>query len=213
MRTVKAEREAGRGTKGRAGLALLILAAGLFRSPGAAAFYKQEGTLRPPDDRTREEQNRAYFTDLPVITHEGETRRFYTDILKDQVVLITFFYTNCPTAEPDTAKLVGIRGMLDEETRRRVRIVSISADPERDTPEALKEYADRYGAGAGWVLLTGERESLLTINRRLGNTNPVPENHSRVYLLGNLKTGHWIRMNQFAPPPAVAEGLRNVTSE
>ena len=60
---------------------------------------------------------------------------------------------------------------------------------ERDTPKALKEYAERYDAGKGWVLLTGEVENLRLINRKLGNTNPVPESHIRVYLLGNLKTG------------------------
>jgi protein SCO1/2 len=202
-----------RGLGGRAGFAFLVLLSGLLCSDVANAFYKQEGTLRTRDNKSREEQNRVYFTDLPVITHEGKVRRFYTDILKDKVVLISFFYTNCPTAKPDTAKLLEIRGMLKGETEKKVHIVSISADPERDTPEALMEYADRYDAGKGWVLLTGEKESLHVINRKLGNTNPQPEAHSRVYLLGNLGTGHWIRLNQFAPSVSVAEGLRQLASE
>ncbi|NIR14008.1 MAG: SCO family protein, partial [Desulfobacterales bacterium] len=46
------------------------------------------------------ENNRRYFTDLKVITHEGEKLRFYTDILKDKMVVIGFFYINCPTAQP-----------------------------------------------------------------------------------------------------------------
>jgi protein SCO1/2 len=198
---------------GKAGFAFLVLVAGLLWSDVATAFYKQDGTLRTRDNRSREEQNQTYFTDLPVITHEGKVLRFYTDILKDKVVLINFFYTNCPTAKPDTAKLLEIRRMLERETEKKVLIVSISADPERDTPEVLKEYADRYDAGKGWVLLTGEMESLLAINRKLGNTNPIPEGHSRVYLLGNLGTGHWIRLNQYAPTVSVAEGLRQLASE
>jgi protein SCO1/2 len=204
--------------KGRRGvlgwrIVLGLLAASLLAAPAATAFYKQEGTLKPADDRSREEQNLHYFTDLPVITQEGKERRFYSDILEGRVVMITFFYTNCPTAGPDNAKIVEIRGLLEGKAGNDVLVVSISADPGRDTPEALKEYAERYVAGKGRVLLTGPKETLRTINLKLGNVNPDPESHIRVFLLGNLKTGHWIRMNEFAPSPSIAEGLRLLAEE
>lgn len=194
-------------------IAVLFLAAGLLAPPAATAFYKQEGVLTTPDGQSREEKNRDYFTDLPVITHEGKERRFYSDILKDRVVMISFFYTNCPTATPDNAKIAEIRGLVEGEKGKEILFVSVSADPERDTPEALKEYAQRYDAGKGWVLLTGERETLRTINLKLGNRNPDPVSHIRVFLLGNLRTGHWIRMNEFAPSPSVAEGLKLLAEE
>ena len=63
------------------------------------------------------------------------------------------------------------------------------------------------------MLLTGPAETMRTINLRLGNRNPDPELHIRVFLLGNLRTGHWIRMNEFAPSPSVAEGLRLLAEE
>lgn len=190
--------------------AALLLAAPV---PEVTAFYKQEGKLRVSDGRSREEQNREYFTDLPVVTHEGKEGRFYSDILKDRVVMVSFFYTNCPTAKPDNEKISEIRGLLDGAEGKEILFVSISADPERDTPGALKEYAERYGAGKGWVLLTGAREAMRSINHRLGNRSPEPESHIRVFLLGNLRTGHWIRMNEFAPSASVAEGLRLLTEE
>jgi protein SCO1/2 len=194
-------------------IVLGLLAASILAAPGAKAFYKQEGVLKTPDDRSREEQNRQYFTDLSVITQEGKERRFYSDILEGRVVMITFFYTNCPTAGPDNAKIDEIRGLLEGEAGNEVLVVSISADPERDTPDALKAYAQRYDAGKGRVLLTGPKETMRTINLKLGNVNPDPESHIRVFLLGNLKTGHWIRMNEFAPSPSVAEGLRMLAEE
>jgi protein SCO1/2 len=210
---VRTEHEQGWGASGRAWVSVLVLAATLLWSTAPSAFYRQEGTLGTRDDRPREEQNREYFTDRPVITHEGIEKRFYSDILKDRVVLIQFFYTNCPTAEQDTAKLAEILGLLDGETQKKITPVSISADPDRDTPDAVKEYAVRYRVGKGWVLLTGGKESVTAINRKLGNANPDPESHIRVYLLGNLKTGHWIRMNQYSPSPTVAEGLRLLAEE
>ena len=211
--TVRTNREKRGRFGGKAGFAILVIAAALFGPQAGESFYKQEGTPGAKDGRPREEQNREYFTDRMVISHEGEEKRFYTDVLKDRVVLISFFYTNCPTAGPDSAKLAEIRGMLDGGPGEKVLFISVSADPERDTPEAVKEYAKRHDPGRGWVLLTGERESLRAINRKLGNASPSPESHVRVYLLGNLRTGHWIRMNQFAPSGAVADGLRLLAEE
>ena len=47
-----------------------------------------------------DDKQRHFFTDLTVITHTGEELRFYSDLLKDRLVVINFFYTNCPTAQP-----------------------------------------------------------------------------------------------------------------
>ena len=43
---------------------------------------------------------REWFTDLPLVTHEGGPIRFYTDMLQGKVVLITGFYTECDTICP-----------------------------------------------------------------------------------------------------------------
>jgi hypothetical protein len=47
----------------------------------------------------------------------------------------------------------------------------------------------------------------------LGNTSPNPEMHLQVFLLGNLKTGHWMKMNRLAPTASVTEGLRILAEE
>jgi protein SCO1/2 len=86
-------------------------------------------------------------------------------------------------------------------------LISISVDPERDTVNAVREYAEKYGARKGWIFLTGKKENLAVINRKLGNTRPEPESHILLFLLGNLKTGHWMKMNQLAPVASVVEGL------
>jgi protein SCO1/2 len=196
-----------------AGFAVLVLTAALFAPQAGESFYKQEGTPGAKDGKPREEQNREYFTDRKVVTHDGKEMRFYTDLLKDRVVLISFFYTNCPTAEPDTAKLAEIRRMLNGKDGEKILFVSVSVDPERDTLDAVKEYAKRHDPGKGWFLLTGEKANLQEINRKLGNKSPDPESHIRIYLLGNPRTGHWIRMNQYAPSQSVAEGLRLLAQE
>ena len=211
--TVRKDRNKNVRFGGKAGIAILLVAAALFGPQAGETFYKQEGTPGVKDSRPQDEKNREYFTDRSVVAHDGKESRFYTDLLKGRVVLISFFYTNCPTAEPDTAKLMEIRGMLDGDVGNKIMFVSVSADPERDTLAAVKEYVKRHDPGKGWLLLTGEKANIQAINLKLGNKSPDPESHIRVYLLGNLRTGRWIRMNQYAPSQSVAEGLRLLAQE
>jgi protein SCO1/2 len=187
---------------------LAVLLPFLLSGEPAPAFFKQEGKLGTRAASSREEDNRRYFTDLPVVTQEGKEVRFYSDLLKNRVVLINFFYTNCPTAPPEMEKLATARKMLGERIGKDIFLISISVDPERDTVKAIREYAAKYETQAGWIFLTGKKENLGVINRKLGNTNPNPESHILLFLLGNLKTGHWMKMNQFAPVSSVVEGLR-----
>ncbi len=77
--------------------------------------------------------------------------------LKGEPVLVDFIYTSCPgPCSTLTSKLVTVANSLGTRLGPRVRMVSISLDPENDTPQKLKEYAERLGADhAGWLFLTG----------------------------------------------------------
>jgi protein SCO1/2 len=72
-------------------------------------------------------------------------------------VLVDFIYTSCPgPCSVLTSKLVGVAQDLGAKLGRQVQMISITVDPEHDTPKALKEYAWRLGADrAGWLFLTG----------------------------------------------------------
>ena len=68
--------------------------------PNAFGGRQATAAVEPQTGMSQDEKNRRYFTDLDVISHEGEKLRFYSDLLKDKLVVISFFYTNCPTAQP-----------------------------------------------------------------------------------------------------------------
>jgi protein SCO1/2 len=157
-----------------------------------------------------DEKNRQYFSDLNVLTHEGQEVRFYTDLLKDKIVVISFFYTNCPTAQMSLVTLFKLQKMLGDQLETDIRLLSISVDPEKDSLKAVQEYARKYNPPKGWIFLTGKKGNMDTINFKLGNRNLSPESHIQVFLLGNLKTGKWMRIPESAQAAAVAEGLRNL---
>lgn len=80
------------------------------------------------------------------------------------VRLVSFIFTRCPDICPDTtANMVWLQGKLKEQGLfgSDVEFVSISFDPDNDTPEALRQYADRMGIDQnGWTLLRGTEEEI-----------------------------------------------------
>jgi protein SCO1 len=90
--------------------------------------------------------------------------------LRGKVVALTFIYTGCPDICPLlTQKMVDIQDELGAEFGAKVAFVSISLDPERDTPEVLKDYAQFWGAKLdGWAFLTGSLEAVHDVTRRYG---------------------------------------------
>ena len=89
--------------------------------------------------------------------------------LRGKVVVVTFIYATCADTCPLlTAKLVGIQRRLGADGAR-VRFVAITVDPVKDTPEALRRYAEGHGAKApGWLFLTGTEEEIGEVARRYG---------------------------------------------
>ena len=84
--------------------------------------------------------------------------------LRGKVTLLTFVYTHCPTACPLlTAQMKQLQDELEQDGAfgARVAFVSMTVDPQRDTPARLKEYAAQMGVDfGGWAWVTGESEQL-----------------------------------------------------
>src|SRR5215213_3734204 len=109
----------------------------------------------------------AYFPNVVVVTHEGRRALFYNDLLRGKTVLVNCMSIANDAAYPVTENLARVQRLLGERAGRDVFIYSITVDPERDTPRALAEFAERHGAGPGWLFLTGTSETIDTLRGRL----------------------------------------------
>jgi len=169
----------------------------------------------PTNDAAAEEKARKFFTDLEVIDQNGKKLRFYSDVLKDRVVLISFIFTNCEFACPMQAqKLKQARAAMVPTIKDEVWYVSLSVDPDRDTPEAMKKFAKRQGVDESrWIFLTGDKQNLETIIRKLGQYTPDVEAHTTLMLAGNDKTRHWTRVMPMLTPPDIAKQMRALVEE
>ncbi len=171
----------------------------------------------PAKDPARiEEGARQYFTDLPLVNQDGEEVRFFSDVLRGQTVLISFIFTNCQDACPMiTHHLSLVKAALGESMAEQVRFVSISIDPERDTPEALRKFREKTGVDGlpAWVFLTGDKANVDLIVQKLGQYSDEVEAHSTLLLGGNVRTAHWMKVQANIPAPAIAEKLRLLATE
>jgi len=170
---------------------------------------------RPAGSALRLDENyqRKYFTDLPLLTQDGKEVRFYTDMLRGKVVLVSFIYTNCTEICPILMpNLVRIQELLGDGPGKEISLISISVDPEDDTPEVLKRYGEKYGAGPGWTFLTGKKENVDWVVYKLGQYTEDFEDHSMLFLLGDVKNARWVKMRGDLPPETVAARLLDLVT-
>jgi len=171
-----------------------------------------QGALMPAEVETgalRDAKARSYFTDLPVIAQDGKERRFFSDVLKDKVVLIYLFFTSCENTCPVVNQtLSNVQDLLGDRLGKDITLISITTDPARDTPSVVKEYSDYFGPRPGWFFLTGERQNIETIDRRLGHTSADPTDHIAFLMVGNVAKAKWTKLKPMASPAEIAETLR-----
>lgn len=194
---------------------LAVLCLGMVLLP-QAGYSQQAGTKAvTTNDAAAEEKARKFFTDVEVIDQNGKQLRFYSDVLKDRVVLINFIFTNCQDYCPMvTSKLAQTRQLMAESIKDDVWYISVSVDPDRDTPEAMKEFARKQKVDESrWIFLTGDKQNLDFIVKRLGQYSQDVEAHSTLMLAGNTKTRHWTRVMPMAGPPDIAKQMRALAEE
>lgn len=153
-----------------------------------------------------------YFPNVELTTHDGQKLRFFDDLIKDKVVAINFIYTTCPDTCPlETAQLVKVQRLLGDRLGNDVFFYSITIDPETDTPEALAEYRERFGAN--WMFLTGDEADIISLRRKLGlyieEIQDGSNNHNVSMIIGNQATGRWMKRSPFENTYVLADQIGN----
>ncbi|MGK4006296.1 SCO family protein [Sorangium sp. So ce1036] len=164
------------------------------------------GGVSREDDAAAEK----YFTNTELVDQHGRPHRFYAGLLRGRKVLINFAFTSCKGACPAmTANLARVQALLRARGER-VTILTITVDPENDTPAVLKRYAARFKAGEGWYFLTGTPANVAAVLRRLGGQVRRPDEHTMTLLLGDASTGMWLKTLATEPPEALAHIAQHI---
>lgn len=138
--------------------------------------------------------------DVQVVTQSGEHLRFNSQIVKGRIAIVTGFFTTCSSMCPITQEnLAHVARMLGPRLGRDVVIVSLSVDPDNDTPERMKAWAEKFHIGPGWVLAGGDKAEVQTLLKSLGLFVDLPQRHQSALMVGDGASG-WVRVSSWTPP-------------
>jgi len=131
--------------------------------------------------------------------------------LDDKPVIMNFIFTSCGAICPVMSTTFSqVQKALGPE-RDAVRMVSISIDPEHDTPEALKIYAKRYGAGPQWQMLTGSLDNSIAVQRAFNVYRGDKMGHTPATFLRARAGQPWVRLDGFASADDILREYRKLS--
>lgn len=143
------------------------------------------------------------FPNIDLIDQNGRTLKFYDDLVKDKVIIVNYFYTRCKGSCPGTTCcLKRLRDEFKREFGDKLHIISLTLNPEEDSPETLREYMQSHGIEddpelCDWTFATGTWEDLDQLRRALGlyERDPVIDadrtQHASILTFGNDRTNRW----------------------
>ena len=163
----------------------------------------------------RESLRRRYFPNIELVTSDGEKVRFYDDLIKDKIVILNMMYAECNGICPTlTSNLKIVRKILRNEIKHDIYIYSITVNPEKDTPAAMKAYAKMHGVNdPHWMFLTGTPDDLDELRHKLGFADPNPDvdrdksRHSGMLRYGNEPMAIWGTCQGSAEPEWIAQEI------
>jgi protein SCO1/2 len=192
------------------GLTTLGFGAASFAATSRQNNIESNAVIRPSN--TAEQRRRDRFPNLPLLTHDGQQVRFYDDLIKDKAVFINFMYVRCGDICPGmTVNLKRLENELGDRVGRDIFMYSITLEPEHDTLAMLKAYAENFDVGPGWKFLTGTKNDIELLRKRLGfyYSNPERDRNKREHT-GMVKYGiesleRWGTSPALANPKAMAQ--------
>lgn len=133
---------------------------------------------------------------IKLVDVNGAERSLRDGFNDNEPIMLNFIFTSCTAICPVmSATFRNVQESLGEESSK-VRMVSISIDPENDTPARLKEYAQRYHAGPQWQMLTGSIENSIAAQRAFGVFRGDKMSHTPVtFLRASGAHSHWVRLD------------------
>jgi len=162
------------------------------------------------------------LSDLKLTNENGESS-FFHDIIKDKLVVLNMFYSNCEIkCLPLGLLLRKVNFLLKRHFQESKDIIfmSVSLDPENDTPDDLKRFSKQVTDGhtQNWHFYTGNPKEIHHLRYQLGMYNPEPEidqvksNHTGSFMIFNTETGFVKHTQAFDNPVDIARKVIQMTT-
>ncbi len=136
--------------------------------------------------------------DVRLVDSKGIAVPLASELNDDRPVMLNFIFTSCGAICPVmSATFAKVQNSLGPE-QGAMRLVSISIDPEQDTPAVLKDYAGKFGAGPQWRMLTGSLADSIAVQRAFDAYRGDKMNHVPITFMRGKADQPWVRIEGFA---------------
>jgi protein SCO1/2 len=151
--------------------------------------------------------------DVAVVPQDGKKISFLKGLDDGRPVILNFVFVSCSAICPMLSHVLSkVQTKLDNDSQK-VHLISISIDPESDTPAKLIEYAKKFGAGPDWDFYTGTREASIAIQKAFNAYRGDKMNHASVIFMRAAPGKPWLRLEGFVSPDAVIHEYRNMLQQ
>ena len=177
-------------------MATMLFSAALLGRIEAPAAHDAHHHAASPDAKPK--AARVTLHDIQLVDVDSQTIRFKSEAVGNRIVIVGFIYTSCTTICPVTSAVLAdvqtrLTKKLGEGFGQEVRLITLTVDPATDTSERLKAYAANFASAAGWLWLTGEKPQVDRVLTGLGAYAADFTRHSGAVLVGDARTGDWMR--------------------
>jgi protein SCO1/2 len=187
---------------------LLVVPMAVAQSP------QKQGTLSKRPGAVTVDKIQIEIPDLLVQDHEGIERRFYSDLIKDKVVILNFFFTSCPSFCPTMSlKLAKLQKALGDRLGKDVFFITVTKDPATDTVARLREWRKKFDSKSGWTMITGDVKTIGKIVYDFTGDPLGKDMHNTIFIIGNDKTGNWADLSGFASTEELRQQIDAVATK
>lgn len=178
-----------------------------------------------PSRRVNRDKLSDRIPDIVLYTHEGRPIRFYEEYIHDKRVVVNFMYTVCKGICPGmTRNIKKTRELMAAQGRTDYVFVSVSIEPDQDTPDQLRNYMRANGIENSpdlppWVFVTGHLEDIDSLRYSLGvyEKDPVLDadrtKHGGIITFGNDRSDWWSATSALQPPRLMVEAILRLTGD
>lgn len=199
---------------GRFLTAACVAVGALCLSSGGLAHGSKEHAAAWPGGNHYERSMRSYtIPDVVLVDADARPVRLRELLATEDPVMVNFIFTTCSTICPVMVKVFADVPSRLGAAAKDLRMVSISIDPENDTPAQLKTYAKAMGADKRWSFLTGRVADIANVQRAFGTYSGDKMTHEPLTLIRHAKSTSWLRIDGFANPDELAREYLKVNAQ
>jgi protein SCO1/2 len=147
---------------------------------------------------------------VQLVRQDGKSVSLAEELNDGRPVVLNFIYTTCQTTCPLSSATFALFEKHLGPERDKVHLVSISIDPEQDTPERLRTYAKKFGAGPEWQQYTGTPQASVAAQQSFGVYYGDKMSHTPVTLLRAAPGKPWTRIDGFVTPEQLMQIYREL---